>query len=149
MMAPNGPLFNFRKAAQSPTRRFRFFYTANLSIASDTLGEERFDERFTTAAFEDTELGVRLERAGVALVYRPDLVVYHRHALAATDLAARLRALRDGQRVLSDLHPELAPGLGGRLRNAILSALVWAWRPLEGVLGLGPTIPRDWTNEAG
>jgi len=146
MMAPNGPLFNFRKAARSPERRYRFFYTANLSMRPETLGAERFDERFRAAAFEDTELGVRLERAGVSLVYRPDLIVYHRHALAAQDLVARLEALRAGRRVLTSVHPELAPGLGACLRDGAVVALVRAWNPLEQLLGLRPKVPDDWTN---
>lgn len=145
MMAPKGPLFNFDKAARSPDRRHRFFYTANLSISVETLGGERFHEAFRGAAFEDVELGVRLERLGVVLAYCPDLVVYHRHALAAKDLLARLEVLRDGRKVLADLHPELSPGWAGRMREWGLKMLVRAWVPVERICGLCPRTPEHWT----
>ncbi len=145
MMAPNGPLFNFRKAANCAEGRHRFFYTANLSIAAPTLGDARFDERFEEPAFEDVELGVRLQRRGVTLVYRPDLVVFHRHVLRARDLARRLAVLRRGRKTLEALHPELRAGPRARARDWLLAAWVITWVPLEYLPWIGPRAPREWT----
>jgi glycosyltransferase involved in cell wall biosynthesis len=147
MMAPNGPLFNFAKLRRSRCRLHRFFYTANLSMRAEDLGSERFHEGFEGAAFEDAELGVRLERAGIRLVYRPDLLVSHRHALSARAMTRRLSALRTGRKLLSALHPELAPGLRGRAADLALEVFVRTWVPLEWLLHLGPSVPEDWTND--
>ncbi|MBN1425908.1 glycosyltransferase family 2 protein [Candidatus Fermentibacteria bacterium] len=145
-MAPNGPLFNYRKLMRSETGRYRFFYTANLSMTAETLGKERFHEGFRTAAFEDAELGFRLERSGVRLVYRRELVVRHRHAMSARDMARRLHTLRQGREYLSTLHPELKPSVMTRVAGRALLAAVKAWAPLESLLSLEPRVPKRWTN---
>jgi glycosyltransferase involved in cell wall biosynthesis len=131
LMAPNGPFFNFRKLESREEPLHRFFYTANLSIAMETLGEERFDERFSTAAFEDTELGFRLRQRGVDLVYRPDLVVYHNHPMSARDLRQRLKTLFEGQRVLGQVQPSLSASLMDRLKAKLLELFVAFWLPFD------------------
>jgi GT2 family glycosyltransferase len=130
-MAPNGPLFNFKKLEATEEPLHRFFYTANLSITKETLGAERFDERFTTAAFEDTELGFRLRQRGVVLVYRPDLVVYHNHPMSACDLLRRLKTLDEGRRVLGQVQPSLRASLSDRLKANLLKLFVTCFLPFD------------------
>lgn len=131
LMAPNGPFFNFRKLVSREEPLHRFFYTANLSITRRTLGDERFDERFTTAAFEDTELGFRLRQKGVELVYRPDLVVYHNHPMSAHDLMQRLKTLAEGQTVLGLVQPSLRASFVDRMRARLLELFVACWLPFD------------------
>jgi GT2 family glycosyltransferase len=131
LMAPNGPFFNFKKLEAKQEPLHRFFYTANLSITRETLGRERFDERFTTAAFEDTELGFRLRQKGVPLVYRPELVVYHHHPMSAGDLSRRLKILAEGQRVLGMVQPSLRASCMDRLKAKLLELFVAFWLPFD------------------
>jgi GT2 family glycosyltransferase len=131
LMAPNGPFFNFRKLKSREEPLHRFFYTANLSITKETLGSERFDERFTTAAFEDTELGFRLRQKGVDLIYRPELVVYHHHPMSAHDLRQRLKTLAEGQLVLGNVQPSLRATRLDKLKAKLLELFVALWLPFD------------------
>ena len=57
-----------------------YFLTGNASVRKydlDRVG--RFDENFTGYGHEDLELGYRLQRAGITIVYDPLAVDYHWH----------------------------------------------------------------------
>ncbi len=57
-----------------------YFLTGNASVRrSDLERVGGFDEAFTGYGHEDLELGYRLQRAGVAIVYEPRAVNYHWH----------------------------------------------------------------------
>lgn len=58
------------------------FYTCNVSIKRKLYEEVGgFDENFPFASHEDLEYGLRLERAGMRLVYDASAVGYHWHEL--------------------------------------------------------------------
>ncbi len=102
----------------------RFFYTANLSIPMNLLGDERFNEEFRSAAFEDTELGLRVLGRGVRLKHRAELVVWHYHPMAARDVLNRLRNLAEGRAVYERLHPEFRATRVSLMRDKLLELLV-------------------------
>ncbi len=55
-----------------------YFMTGNASVRKADLDRVgRFDERFTGYGHEDLELGYRLERAGLRIVYDTDATNYH------------------------------------------------------------------------
>ena len=57
-----------------------YFLTGNASVRKRDLDRVgRFDEAFTGYGHEDLELGYRLQKAGVELVYEPRAVDYHWH----------------------------------------------------------------------
>ena len=57
-----------------------YFLTGNASVRRSDLDRVGgFDEHFTGYGHEDLELGYRLQRAGVRLVYEPRAVDYHWH----------------------------------------------------------------------
>ncbi len=57
-----------------------YFLTGNASSPKAELDRVgRFDEDFTGYGHEDLELGYRLQRAGVPIVYEPSAVDYHWH----------------------------------------------------------------------
>ena len=71
-----GIQFDFDQISDPEDVRGVCFYTANVSAkTSFLLSNGGFDETFADAAFEDIELGLRLERAGMRLVY--DLSLIH------------------------------------------------------------------------
>ncbi|MFH2138176.1 MAG: glycosyltransferase [Candidatus Omnitrophota bacterium] len=56
------------------------FITCNISVKKDFLVENGlFDEDFPYAAHEDRELGHRLGKKGLRIMYNPDACVYHYH----------------------------------------------------------------------
>jgi GT2 family glycosyltransferase len=57
-----------------------YFLTGNASVRKSHLDRVgRFDEDFTGYGHEDLELGYRLQKAGLTIVYEPAAVDYHWH----------------------------------------------------------------------
>jgi GT2 family glycosyltransferase len=94
-------------AAAGRPLALRDFYSGNLSIGRDVLGDVgAFDERFTAYGNEDLELSIRLSAAGVRLVYEPAAVAWQSYdksfaALARDNVAKGRTAV-----LLTRLHPE-------------------------------------------
>ncbi len=62
----------------------RLFTTSNLAVPSDRFHElGGFDESFGTTASEDRELCGRWQHRGYRMIYAPEAVVDHAHALTA------------------------------------------------------------------
>jgi len=90
----------------------RWFVTANLSLRRSILIQAGgFDERFPDAALEDTELGYRLCRQGLQILYAPDATAYHWHPASLESFVARSRKVGRAAVYLSRRWPELQPGL--------------------------------------
>jgi len=69
----------------------RYFRTCNCSMPRSIL--ERiglFDETFTAWGGEDLDFGVRLEEAGIAIVYEPRAKAWHHHHRPLNDLLRNL-----------------------------------------------------------
>ena len=70
-----------RGSLHKPTRKrlpWLYFLTGNASVRrEDLLRVGRFDESFTGYGHEDLELGYRLERAGVTILYDAQAINYH------------------------------------------------------------------------
>jgi glycosyltransferase involved in cell wall biosynthesis len=65
------------------------FYTSNLSLKTEFLRSNgTFDEDFKSAAWEDIELGFRLNNAGMRLMYNCKALAYH-HVHVSFDEACR------------------------------------------------------------
>lgn len=83
------------------------FYTANVSAKRSFLRDGGgFDESFPDAAFEDIELGLRLQRAGMRMEYDPDAVVEHFHPYDLRGSLRRMRVLGRSAVLLNDRAPE-------------------------------------------
>ncbi len=77
-----GYRFNFAQITDPDNATFRCFYTANVSAwRDDLLAVGGFDEGFPAAAYEDIELGYRLHRAGIRLVYDREAIIFHLHEM--------------------------------------------------------------------
>lgn len=124
----SGVQFDFAQIADPEDVRGSCFYTANVSAKRSFLVESGgFDEGFGHAAFEDIELGLRLDRAGMHLAYDTAAVVEHFHPY---DLQASLRRMRTLGRcvmILRDRVPDWPlprrSGARHRVKAVVLSAL--------------------------
>lgn len=93
---------------------FRHLYTSNVSLRRDLIrrevsadGQGPFSTAFPAAAFEDAELGDRLARHGMRIVYRRAAVALHHHPYTAAGFfrrQVRCGAMAD---VLYRMRPEL------------------------------------------
>jgi len=77
-LAPNGPQFNYRAIKNREDCGWRFFWTSNISLARNWL-KEKFDDNFKGWGYEDLELGYRLEKKGLKIIYNPKSIAYHYH----------------------------------------------------------------------
>ncbi|HZZ65714.1 MAG TPA: glycosyltransferase [Candidatus Baltobacteraceae bacterium] len=70
-----------RGSLHPPSRKtlsWLYFLTGNASVRrSDLLRVGSFDETFTGYGHEDLELGYRLQRAGITILYEPRAINYH------------------------------------------------------------------------
>lgn len=78
-----------------PSRRklsWLYFLTGNASVRrADLLQAGGFDENFTGYGHEDLELGYRLQRNGVEILYEPRAVNYHCQDVAYGDQKEKMR----------------------------------------------------------
>ncbi len=83
-----------------------FLYTSNVSLKTAFVRDHGgFDEDFCHAAFEDIELGLRLEQAGMRLAYDPDALVEHWHPTDLPSAMRRMWAVGLSNAQLVSLHP--------------------------------------------
>jgi glycosyltransferase involved in cell wall biosynthesis len=83
-----------RKPLHPKTRRtlsWLYFLTGNASVRrEDLLAVGCFDEDFTGYGHEDLELGYRLARSGVEILYDPEAVNYHWHPVGFSEQIGRM-----------------------------------------------------------
>ena len=126
-----GYRFNFAQIEDPQDATFRCFYTANVSIwREDVLAIDGFDENFPAAAYEDIELGYRLHRAGIRLVYDELAIIYHLHEMRLAGMLRSQVVNGESSAYAVGKHPELAieagipglrdPGVARRFYGAAL-----------------------------
>lgn len=85
-------LFAYAEIEGKTEVTYRHFYTCNISLKSDFLRRNGgFDEDFKVAAWEDIELGFRLSKAGMSLMYNTAAIAYHEQMTSFRDACIRYR----------------------------------------------------------
>ena len=101
--------FGFSLIEDKSAVPFNFFYTSNLSISREFFRESGgFDEDFGEYGWEDIELGWRLHRMGMRLVYHPRAVAYHHHPTSVRAFVRRQRRVGASAWNFYRKHPEMA-----------------------------------------
>ncbi|MGC8915805.1 MAG: glycosyltransferase [Thermoanaerobaculum sp.] len=144
-----GAQFAYGLFADGEEMTFTCLYTSNVSIPRGLLDPSPFHPAFTRAAWEDAELGYRLCRQGVRIVYCARARTHHLHPLTLGRFLARQRVVGQELETLLELHPELAedpvippPSPDRRIR--MWTALAPMVRPLaEASDALGIRLPRQ------
>jgi|GEM_PF-1745488 len=91
---------------------FRHFYTSNISVSREKLQELDclFDQTFKKYGFEDIELGYRLYKNGVKILYNPNALAYHDHVYASVDrFCDRQKSAGEELNTFKRLHPGMRP----------------------------------------
>ena len=131
----SGIQFAYNDLFRGTHPNWRHFYTSNLSLKTQFLRENPFNEMFTRAAAEDLELGYRLERRhGLEVIFIPDALAHHLHPTSFRQACKRMSHVGSSMRLFHDLWPDAAPPernslLRHRLRNFVLSN-PWLLPPL-------------------
>jgi len=77
-----------------------YLYTCNVSLKTEFLRSYgTFDEDFKSAAYEDTELGYRLAKAGLQLLYNSRAIAYHHQFFLFSDACRKAVANTAATRV--------------------------------------------------
>jgi len=100
--------YQFATPRQSKNIGFRYFYSCNLSVKRTFLVEGgMFDEAFSSAVYDDLELGVRLENRGMKLAYDKDCLAYHIKNYTIDAVRIRYENMGVFAKKLADKHPHL------------------------------------------
>ena len=102
-----GPQFAYGLLDESLEVPFNCFYTSNVSLRRELLGEAPFDPRLDFVGWEDVELGYRLNLAGVPLLYEPRARVRHVHPTTVRSFWRRQYGVGATFPVLCDVQPRL------------------------------------------
>lgn len=102
--------FSYNRLEDGKPTDFRHFYTCNVCVPSHWLRRMRplFDTEFVGAAFEDTELGYRLSRAGMQLVFDREASMSHHHPYDPAGFCRRQVFAGKMATILARKHPELS-----------------------------------------
>jgi glycosyltransferase involved in cell wall biosynthesis len=112
-----------------------YFLTGNASVRKSDLDlVGRFDESFTGYGHEDLELGYRLQRAGLRIVYDPQAIDYHWHPVPYDEQKGKMELAGRSTVRFYRKHPtfEVAAKLGMTPLSRGIYALV---RDRPGLLG--------------
>ncbi len=105
-IAPYGPQFDYN--IKKPLNcGYRHFYTSNLSVPKEVLGNNPFRIAFTGCCWEDIDLGYRLEKKGIPIVYQPKALVFHDHFHDESSFVRRQHNAGRNKKVFYKLNPEL------------------------------------------
>jgi glycosyltransferase involved in cell wall biosynthesis len=87
-----GPLLDYSSLEGQTEAGEGHFYTGNISLKTEFLRQNGgFDEEFKSAAYEDSEFGYRLGKAGMRLFYNPKALGYHEQFFTFADACRRSR----------------------------------------------------------
>jgi glycosyltransferase involved in cell wall biosynthesis len=146
-----GALFAYGKFSAGQQLTFLDFYTCNLSLKTAFLRTcGQFDEEFKSAAYEDIELGYRLSKAGLRLLYGAGAVGYHHQYFFFNDVCGKarrnaaservFRGKEAGQRVLEQQRNQKS-GLGYRVWRVIAIGAGVILSPFQNVLDSRVPLP--------
>jgi glycosyltransferase involved in cell wall biosynthesis len=106
--ARSGLQFAYDSLPTDKPLSFRQFYSSNILVPRQALLEAGgFNEGFTYAALEDTELGYRLAARGFELYYCPAAAAVHVHTVSVRAVAARMKGVAKAAMQLRAINREL------------------------------------------
>lgn len=86
---------------------YRYFYSSNVSVKKIfLLNNGLFDEEFKYAAYEDVELGYRLQKKAMIIRYNKDAIGYHFHPSSLNEYCRRMLNVGESLVILSKKHSE-------------------------------------------
>lgn len=106
-LAPErGPQFRYATIADPMNCGYHFFYTSNLSLERRWFDLERFDPAFPYACLEDADLGYRLEKRGLRIVFHRPALAYHDHVIRFRDFLERMKQQGESNVIFYRKYPE-------------------------------------------
>lgn len=116
------PIFHYNKLKDKGYCGFGNFFTCNLSIKKSWFKDDLFDEKFSPSMIgkEDVELGYRLVKKGLKIIFDKYAIAYHYHYLDEKDFMKRTEKMGELDVLFHNKYPEL----GNKLRLLITTKLM-------------------------
>ncbi len=102
-----GHQFGYRYMTHGEDVPYTCLYTSNVSIPRDILGEQPFDPKFRTYGWEDIDLGYRLSKRGLRIIYNQQARVHHFHPMNLEDFYSRQIKVGAAIATIYSVHPDL------------------------------------------
>ncbi|RKY33716.1 MAG: hypothetical protein DRP78_07255 [Candidatus Omnitrophota bacterium] len=103
-----GPQFAFQGLKQGDyLEPGKYFYAPNIFMRRDFLLENGLFDQEMQYGFQDLELGYRLGKKGLNLVFNKNAVAYHLHKIDLESFCAKLKIMGKMAVVLHQKHPQL------------------------------------------
>ncbi|MCX8070373.1 MAG: glycosyltransferase, partial [Thermodesulfovibrionales bacterium] len=104
-----GSQFGYDLIKNGEIVNFSLFYTSNISISRYLLDklDHLFDENFKIAGWEDTDIGYRLQKKGMSILYNINARTYHYHKINILTFCKRQYNIGKFSRLMFNKHPEL------------------------------------------
>jgi glycosyltransferase involved in cell wall biosynthesis len=148
----DGPLFDYRRLSRGMQVDVAHFYSNNISLKTEFLRKNgTFDEHFRSYGYEDIELGYRLTKRGLRVLYNPDAVGYHYKYMSFADACHRAQLLVAGEKFFetkeagvyfAEIEARRQRSLKSRMRKLLARWLTPALAPLKPLLDT--QIPLPW-----
>ena len=103
-----GHQFGYRYMKDGDDVPYTCFYTSNVSLPRAVLGPRPFDPEFRTYGWEDVEVGYRLNKRGLRIVYNRQAHARHLHPMDLKDFYRRQVKVGGAIGKIYAMHPELA-----------------------------------------
>lgn len=124
----DGAQFAYGDLIDGVTPSWKHFYTSNLSLKTEQLRLNPFDERFRKAAMEDIELGYRLAAEHkLTMSFLPTAVAEHLHPTSFRQACRRMLGLGSSAHLLGEIWPELRMASASPLKLKLRAALQQEW----------------------
>ena len=142
----DGPQFGYGHLKKGQEVPFTCFYTSHISLPMKTLGSEPFSPLFNAYGWEDAEVGYRMTRQGMRILYCPPARAFHAHPMDLTSFCKRQVQVGESLEMLLKINPEMIespfmPSREYRLAGVMGKVLVpWIF-PLLNVMDRNIRIP--------
>lgn len=104
----SGTQFAYCSISERRRLNFEHFYSSNISVKKSFLLENGlFDENFKYSAYEDTELGYRLEKKGLKIIFCKKAEGIHKHPIGVASYCKRMLKAGRSAKIMLKKHPEL------------------------------------------
>jgi glycosyltransferase involved in cell wall biosynthesis len=124
----DGEQFSYGELLKGVPASWKHFYTSNLSLKTEQLRRNPFDERFRKAAMEDAELGYRLSVANeLEISFLPDAVAEHLHPTSFRQTCRRMIGVGASAYLFGKIWPEHQIPSAGATKRKIRSLLQQPW----------------------
>ena len=148
----DGVLFGYRDLSRGMQVEFAHCYFNNTSLKIEFLRENgTFDEDFRSYGYEDVELGYRLIKRGLRLLYNPDALGYHYKYISFADACRRAKGVvaarkffetKEAGMVFARMGAQKKAGLASRLKRLSVRTLVPFLSPIKPLLDSQLRLPR-------